>query len=245
MSTPYYAPLHSPYPWEFTGGQVVALKCRADSGALQKMVPTDETSLRHDGSNVCHLWLLDFPLIAGAGSYRELLVIIPCMLDDRRVAFTSAAYVTNDVALAAGRERNGIPKKLAEIDWGLCNEQIVGRVRRSGVEFVTMGMTLDSAVTAGELARHQEGLNGPSLNWMTVPAHRPEGGPAYSGLLESRLSATIKHGIKGRGFVDLRPSAADPLFELNATALSATYYQLDVTLRDPTIPSEVRPHHES
>ena len=201
------------------------------------MVPTAETGLSSEGNDICYVWLLDFPLIAGVGTYRELLVVVPCALGSRRVAYTAAAYVTNDAAMAAGRERNGIPKKFAAIDWELCNDQIVGRVRRSGVEFATLGMTLDAAVPDDELAALQDGLNGPSVNWLSIPGHRPEGGAAFAGLFETRLSATVRRAIKGRGFIDLRPSAADPLYRLKAEALGSMYYQLDLTLRDPSVAS--------
>jgi hypothetical protein len=76
MTTPHFAPLHSSYPWEFQGGHVIALKCRADPAALARMIPVAETALRHDGKETFYVWLLDFPLIAGVGTYRELLVVV-------------------------------------------------------------------------------------------------------------------------------------------------------------------------
>jgi hypothetical protein len=51
------------------------------------------------------------------GSYYELIVVTPCLCGDGLWLYVPLIYVTNnDSAMAAGREGDGFPKKIADID---------------------------------------------------------------------------------------------------------------------------------
>lgn len=49
------------------------------------------------------------------GPYQEVVQFLACGYQTRSVRFATHLYVTSDVAMAAGREMGGYPKKIARI----------------------------------------------------------------------------------------------------------------------------------
>ena len=139
--------------------------------------------------------------------------------------------------MASGRERMGVPKKIADITLERHNDQMVGSVTRSGVTFATMGMTFDTAVSDEQLQRMKRGMQGDSLGYID---QLDEQGDLHRLWLKANRKDEIESAISGRGFVDIRPSASDPLYPLDLRAVSATYIRSGASTLLPSIPVATR-----
>lgn len=239
MTTPGFAPLYQPFPWHYTGGRVISLDVRCDADRLAAMVPKP---LEVSASGAAQIWCLEFPTIAGCGAYNEFLMLTACSLDGEDGAFNVWIYVNNDAALAAGRELTGIPKKLAQIEFDHVNDQRVARIVRSGIEFATVGMTLDSEGPSDLIEAAQSGFAAPAWNFRHIPNPVDPDQPTCSQITETRMSGKVHRVIEGRGFVDLKPSASDPIWQLNPIVTGAQYIELDLVLPAPSIRHDYLQH---
>jgi len=232
MTTPIFSPLYQPFPWTYSGGRIMSFTVQCDPSTLAAMVPPP---LKIDDSGLAQIWCLEFPVIAGCGAYNEFLMLTSCTLAGEQGAFNVWIYVDNDAALGAGREIAGIPKKIAHIDVTSCNDQRLGRVTRSGVEFARVGMTFDTEGDRAACESAAEAFAVPAWNFRHIPGIDGEGGPICSQITETRMSGHVHKIIYGRGFVDFSPSAADPLWHLKPKVTEATYMELDLILPLPKL----------
>lgn len=209
-------PLHQPYPWHFPDATMMILTLSCDHDALAAALP-DGLELADPATVMA--WTLHCEAIAGVGAYREFMVNTVATSGDRTIATTPFIYVDNDASMASGREVLGMPKRIAEIDQQFHTDQLVARVRRAGVEFVTLGMTLDREGDQSDRDRTARWLGAASLN-------RARDGT----LIEGGMDVDVTRVVHGRGFIDVRPSAADPLHRLRPVATRATYVRGSLTL---------------
>lgn len=91
----------------------------------------------------------DYPF-STLGSYRELIAMVQVVGPEGETAnYIPYIYVTNDIAMAAGREIAGAPKKIADIDLREDGTGVQGIVERpEGIRLLTM--TGNPEVRVGE-----------------------------------------------------------------------------------------------
>lgn len=217
--------LHQPYPWSYRDLELVVVPITYDREAMERRLP-EGFALKEPYKGV--LWALHADDIAGVGRYNELMLNIVTTFRGRTATWTPHIFVDNDASMASGREVLGLDKRIAEITVGRFNEQIVVRTKRSGIEVATMGMTLDAEGDADDLAQYERALGYPSLHSV--------GGRLIEGHLENIV---VKRVIHGRGFVDIRPSAADPLHQLGLREVGpAQFVKADYDLVPPRLLDE-------
>lgn len=211
---------HQPYPWRYVGATLMIVPVRCNPEVLLSLVDDRFTVQRPDRAIV---WTLDCDRIAGPGSYRELMMNVQADVEGQTLTTTPFIYVDNDAAVASGREVLGLPKRQASLDNRMYNDQRIGRAIRSGVEFLTLGMTLDSEGSDEDIATTQRRLSATSGNFIG------------DRLVTGTMTAEVTRLIHGRGFIDTRASASDPVYQLQLEAVgSATLAEVNLTLNPPT-----------
>lgn len=211
--------LYQPYPWVFRNATMTVVSLECDEQALSELLP-EGLDLKRPANVVA--WAMRCEGIAGVGSYTELMLNVLAVKDGKTVSTTPFIYVDNDAAMASGREVLGVPKRIATFDQQMVNDQIITRATRSGVDFATLGMTMDREGSLEDRSKFKSALEMPSLNLVN------------GSLVRGTMEATVHRVIHGRGFIDARPSASDPLYLLRPQAVSATYLQCDLRLIPPT-----------
>lgn len=187
-------------------------------------------------------WVGDYGL-STVGVYREALVAIPVKTGDISLAYyIPYIYVTNDAALAAGRELAGAPKKLGRIelsinDYGL----VVGTLDRGG-ELMRVEIAIASRLGLEQLdafkaliPRVDNTITFPLLSLRVLPP-LPDGTPGIAQLILwyakfifiPRDNPQLWAGEAG---VKLNGTPFDPLDDIKITqVITGLYFEGDMEL---------------
>lgn len=126
---PPVSPCYARPPWTYTGARVLNVVCRAENAAaLHRWVPAPLTPAGSDGLFV--MFFLRVPSIPELGPHyhsTESGILVPVIGPDGALRGSTFAimFVDNDVALAAGREIWGYPKKLGRVSFSEPNATTV------------------------------------------------------------------------------------------------------------------------
>ena len=163
--------------WSWDGMDAVIVDYLTDAKSAAALLPEGVTTLPIPElpgfSAVKHVWANYRD--SSFGPYKELIVAIPCLFKGEMYLYVPFIYVTNDAALAAGREMGGWPKKIADIrmeragnDWRLS-------FSRNGAELnatVKVGYKLFSTPLSAD-----KPVSLPYPQNMTLPLPAPTGKP--------------------------------------------------------------------
>ncbi len=125
------------------------------------------------------LFLIEYPN-STIGQYFENIVLLSCFYKDKPGFFVSNIYVDSDIALTAGREIWGYPKKLCKIELSQPkNNKISGSLTRMGVKFLEVESELTDrppgldikALIAGNMSIFNLKLI-PNVDGSNIPALR-------------------------------------------------------------------------
>jgi len=156
------------------------------------------------------IFIIEYP-DSTIGPYNENLILLSCMYKNKPGLFVFNIYVDSDIALTAGREIWGYPKKICQIDLSPVEDNIVsGSLTRMGVKF------LEAEIELGE---RPPGLDIPSLiqslpiyNVKLIP--NVDGGkePALRQITETILGFKTLH--KNNGAKTLKISTTFSKFDI-------------------------------
>ncbi len=172
------------------------------------------------------------------GPYREFVSLIQVVDESGAVGmYIPYIYVTNDAALAAGRELLGAPKKLARIELSKEYEMVQGVLERpSSKRLVTVVMKLSTRMGPGVL-RAFMAEETPYYSLRYLPA--PPGGTSVRELVRWTSKISVRRdrfaeelAFTGAGSLTYdSPSAIDPVHNLGVgTLLGSVYLEFDMRL---------------
>ncbi|MCE4623647.1 MAG: acetoacetate decarboxylase family protein [Caldisphaeraceae archaeon] len=128
---PIQAPLYPSPPWLYKGVEAVIIIAFFKGESVEPLLPKD---VEISGDKVMGaLWIARYPRTT-LGPYNEALIAIQVSTQKGMAYYIPYIYVTNDSALAAGREVAGAPKKLANIEVKDSYSTIVGVSQRGSME---------------------------------------------------------------------------------------------------------------
>jgi acetoacetate decarboxylase len=128
-SMPRQCGLYPPPPIEYKNARALALVFQCAPNKKKFYLPNELEPIE---SSLDTLIILEYPETS-IGPYNEAILLLSCTYRNKPGVFVYSIYVDDDVALAAGREIWGIPKKIAEISLSkIKKNKINGKVIRKG-----------------------------------------------------------------------------------------------------------------
>lgn len=242
-STPLQAPLYTGPRIEYWDVEAVIVLATFKRESVEPILPE---GLEAPGDPLLGvLWIGHYPF-STVGVYDEFLVALQVLRDGELGYYVPYIYVTNDAALAAGREVLGAPKKLADIRLvkGV-GSSVVGEARRGSMEAI-VEVKPESYADEGTLRAliPEEGVDMYSLR-LLPPAGESEGvaqlvhWKAYM-YFQRRPSGRVS-AMMGPARASLRGSVEDPIDSLGLAGAEQGFYAVfDMTLEPRRVVVEWR-----
>ncbi len=128
-SMPRQCGLYPPPPIEYKNARALVLIFQCAPNIKKNYIPPE---LKPIEGGFDLFIILEYPNTS-IGPYNECLVLLNCKYKRTPGVFVFSIYVDDDVALTAGREIWGIPKKMAKIELSqIQDNKIKGKVTRKG-----------------------------------------------------------------------------------------------------------------
>ncbi len=220
---PQLSPLFMQPPYEYRDAWSMKVSFRTDPRAVAPYLPKP---LVGDPQGAMFVTTSHF-FTAGFGHYSEVLVGACAKYRGRPVNHSLYLILDNDIAIAAGREIWGFPKKLGRVALAERDGVVTGEVERGGLPLIRVAMELGPLVSPNELGGSAE-----YTNLKLVPSIREGGAPEVMQLTSTTLTnITIKQVYKGRATLQFLPSPADRFSDIPVReVLGGHYYNADFTL---------------
>ncbi len=231
---------------EFYGAEMLTVAWETKPKIIRSLLPPP---LKPAEKPIASAFVADYPRTNFSLPYREAGLFLLAEYDGVEGGYCLAMPVTNDMAMAMGREVFGYPKKMAEIHFDNQGDFVDGWVERHGVRYFQVKADLTGQPNdAGLLELFQEAaLGGPAqeryaYNFKHFP--NPEGlGFDYNPRLIQE-SVTFKPvDIKiGKAEVVMNVSDQDPWATVEVVKmLGAVYTKGDNTMQAGKVVAEVDP----
>lgn len=216
FSMPYGSSLYGRPPYIYRSVQDMVIAYEADAEKLRPLLPPG-VSLAGKAAE-CLAWTRWIPF-SSFGPYHEAYAMVKAEFNGKTYLYNPFMIVDNEIALAAGREIWGYPKKYGRFNrsWGDNSfgfgEQLLCRVERP------LGHTLMSASMACTERADPTELDAgyPILSLRIIPDAEDVSRPCIAQLIALELEATVRTGSDGRfefykgpGQLKFEGSASDP-----------------------------------
>lgn len=183
-------------------------------------------------------------------TYRESALFLRAEWEGVEGGYCLSMPVTNDIAMAGGREFFGFPKKIADVQLNRKGDTLEGWTERRGIRFMEIRakMTGKLNVEDAQEALMSGGMNpdgsieGVSYNFKHFPA--PEGmGFDYNPRLVKQITTMRPKEVKiGEAEIVLQPSDYDPWAEVEIVrVLGAVYIVGDNSMKSGAVVAEMDP----
>jgi acetoacetate decarboxylase len=165
-------------------------------------------------------------------TYRESALFIRASHNGEEGNYCLAMPVTNDIAMAGGREVFGFPKKMADIHFARKGDSVEGWTERRGVRFMEVHAKLSGNFNDGEAQKKlletnmdpDGSIRGISYNFNHFPA--PDG-PTFDyspRLVRQETILRPKEMLLGEAEIILKASDYDPWAEVEVVKMIGSLY---------------------
>jgi len=202
FSMPVDAPLYPKPPYIYKGASLMVFNYLTDGDSAAGLLPV-QAKLADPPS--AGLVFATYPE-SSLGPYSEVVLFLNAVYKGKDVKYGAYLYVTTDVAMAAGREMGGFPKKIAAITIGGENDLRATLERPAGHLLASGSM---------KVSEKADGSFSPIFDYLTlrvIPSPTKDAAPSLAELLETQW--VVKNGEvwTGDGSCTLTgDSDADPL----------------------------------
>lgn len=166
-------------------------------------------------------------LCSGIGRYYEAHIFTHASFRGRLLNYSVYLILDSDVAIGAGREIWGFPKKLGRLSMKLQGDVVGATVERSGRSLIDATMRLSEFAVPGELKAPPE--------WVArklIPSVSLDAPPEVDQLTSTRLTNTALREVhKGPANLSFGTSPADGIAKIAVRkVIGGFYYNTDFTL---------------
>jgi acetoacetate decarboxylase len=212
FSMPPYAPLFPKPPYFYNNATLMIFKYVTDPTSAARMVP-DSVELADPPT--AGLVFASYPS-SNLGPYDEVVLFLDVVFKGRPFQFGAFLYVTNDAAMAAGREMGGYPKKIARIEFLPGPARTAVMERPAGLRICTGTMRPEVQQVPGAKPQKTAGPPPPLvLSYLTLrlfPSPQINQPPTLVELLETEWTIDCSEVWTGPGSCQLTgASELDPL----------------------------------
>ena len=224
-SMPELSGLYGEPPFEYREARQLTVEFQTDPQVLRKLVPPPLTP--HEDAKM-FVSSADF-LCSGFGRYLEAHIFTHATFQRRLVNFSIYLVLDNDVAIGAGREIWGFPKKLGRLTLDMKDDIVRTTVERGGITLI------DAAVHLAELGT-EEDLGG-TPEWVAhrfIPNVSNSAPPDIDQLTSTTLTNVVTQDVyKGAATLAFGSSPSDRLELLPVNEVTGGFYfQYQFTLGD-------------
>jgi acetoacetate decarboxylase len=190
-------------------------------------------------------FVADYPKTSFCLPYKEGAILIAAEYNGTVGYYNPSMLVTNDIAMAGGREIMGYPKKIADIEYKKEETQISGSLTRHGIKFVELSVNLQEDSNedrGGEILMALGEKPTPYYNYLFLN-HPGTAKVMKAYLVELYLGQENFEGFEyGSGKISLNKSTYDPWYEVEVeTILGGFWFTQDTIMKRGEIVTEVKP----
>ncbi len=202
FSMPSDAPLYPKPPYIYKGATLLVFNYLTDGDSAASLLP-EQAELADPPS--AGLVFATYPE-STLGPYSEVVLFLNAHYKKKDVKYGAYLYVTTDVAMAAGREMGGFPKKIAAVEISGDRDFRATLERPAGHLLASGSMTV---------AEKPDGPFSPIFDYLTlrvIPSPTKDAAPSLAELLETQWVVMNGEVWKGDGSFTLTgDSEVDPL----------------------------------
>ena len=206
FSMPALSGLYGSPPFEYRKTKQLICAFETDPSILKGLLPPE---LGPNEDAILSLSVGEY-LCTGFGLYLEAHLFTTAHFQGRLVNFSIYQILNSDVAVCAGREIWGFPKKLGRLTFQTRDDVVSGTVERGGIKVI------EAAVRLEELGSHSD-ADGPH-EWICrrhIPSILENAPPDVDQLTSTTLSNVITHDVYiGDSTLSFKPSPADPFYKI-------------------------------
>ena len=199
---PSNGPLYPKPPYIYKGASMMVFQYVTDGPSAARLLP-EQAELADPPT--AGLVFATYPE-STLGPYSEVVLFLDAVYQEKKVKYGAYLYVTTDVAMAAGREMGGFPKKIAAIDISGGPDFRATLERPAGLLLASGSM---------KVAERPDGPYSPTFDYLTlrvIPSPTKDAPPSLAELLETQWVVTNGEVWKGDGSCTLTgDSEEDPL----------------------------------
>lgn len=218
---------------QFTNAEMLNLVWETTPEAIAKLLPPP---LKPASSPLVFAFIADYPSTNFSVPYKESALLIRASYKGEEGFYCLSMPVTDDMAMAGGREGWGYPKKMADISFSREGDTVEGYTERHGIKFMQVKAKLTGKVNNDNAALDEIlalGINpdGEFSEKSYVFKHSPS--PVKDGifdypplLVEGVTRFRPKTFIFAETEIELTPSAFDPWDEVPVKRMLGGFYSV-------------------
>ncbi len=233
-STPLGSPLYPKAPYHYIDAKLFLALFNPPEGVIDKMIPEP---LRPPSMPLAGVMFGEQPC-KEAGTFIESAILVQCMFDNPETeqeevgVYFAHAYADTDVAIAAGREIWGYPRKRAETSMSWDGDTITCTTVRNGHTLLKATCTLDDE---GEWID-----SGPNLNVKMIPSVLGDG-HAIAKLTAAYLTYDVINGRSGDVEIEITNGPDDDFSKVEIeTPMIGLYFDTHITVPNGKVIADIK-----
>ena len=224
-SMPGLSGLYGKPPFEYREAKQLTVEFQTDPRVLRELVPPPLTP--NEDAKI-FVSSADF-LCSGFGRYLEAHIFTHATFEGRLVNFSIYLVLDNDVAIGAGREIWGFPKKLGRLTLDMKDDVVSTSVERGGRTLIDAAVHLAELGTAEDLGGTPE-----YIAHRFIPNVSLSAPPDIDQLTSTTITNVVTHDVyKGGATLAFGSSPADRLEVIPINEVTGGFYfEYQFTLGD-------------
>jgi acetoacetate decarboxylase len=217
---------------DFLDAEMITVVWETTPEAIEKLLPPP---LKPAAKSMVMAFVANYPATNFSLPYLESALLVRASFEGQEGFYCLAMPVTNDMAMAGGREIWGYPKKLANIALQREGDTVEGSTERHGIQFMKIRANLTGELNDNSamdellsLGVNPEGeYSGTAFNFIHSPS--PVAGEAFHyppRLIQGETVFRPKTFIFGEAEIELTPSEFDPWHEVPVKRMLGGFYSV-------------------
>jgi acetoacetate decarboxylase len=233
--------------FDFYDAEMVFVFWLTKSEVVERLLPPP---LKPGALPLAIAFVANYPSTSFSLPYREAALFLLAQYEQTQRNYCLSMPVTDDMAMAGGREKFGFPKKMAQVQLGQAGGKTQGYVERNGVRFFELEFTVDEQSVPEDFknmiqegfAFHQETGNRGNYLIKSFGAPDDQIFDYPPRLIRQNTVMRPKTIEWGQAHIKLIPSNYDPWYEVEiATPIGAMRIVGDNTMLPGQVLTELDP----
>ncbi len=139
--------------YDFYNAEMLNVCWETKPNVVKELLPRPLKPIKEEPYVVA--FIANYPKTNFGSPYKECALSVKCQFEDTKGLYVLSMPVNNDMAMAAGREFYGYPKKIANISLERKGDVIKGSVERKDVKFVEMNAKVIERPSDAEIKKYK------------------------------------------------------------------------------------------